>query len=106
IVVLLLGARSMAFQVASPALRALQADIVPENVRGRLIGVLESMSAMGAVIGAPIGGILLDHYFAADLGLPAGLDGTLVPFAVSSMLGLAAITLVQVYIRERPARET
>lgn len=100
IVVLLLGVRSMAFQVASPALRALQADIVPENVRGRLIGVLESMSAMGAVVGAPIGGILFDHFYGSDLGLPGSLDGTLVPFAVSGILGLAAITLVQVYIRE------
>ncbi|UCE92398.1 MAG: MFS transporter [Methanobacteriota archaeon] len=100
LVVLFLGLRSMAFQVASPALRALQADIVPEDVRGRLIGVLESMSALGAVIGAPIGGIIFDHFYGADIGLPGALDGTLVPFAISGALGLAAITLVQVYVRE------
>lgn len=104
-VVLLLAARSMAFQVASPALRAMQADLVPENVRGRLIGVLESMSNLGAVVGAPIGGILYDRFFAADLGLPAGLDGSIVPFAFSGVLGLAAVVLVQLYVRERSLRD-
>ena len=100
IIVLLLGARSMAFQVASPALRALQADIVPEHIRGRLIGVLESMSAVGAVIGAPIGGLVFDQFYGKDLGLPAGLDGTLVPFAISGLLGIGTVLLVQFYVRE------
>ncbi|HIH01238.1 TPA: MFS transporter [Thermoplasmata archaeon] len=105
VVVLLLAARSMSFQVASPALRALQADLVPENVRGRLIGVLESMSNLGAVIGAPLGGILYDRFFAEDLGLPMGLDGSIVPFAFSGALGLMAVVLVQMLIRERSLRE-
>ncbi len=101
LVVLLLAARSMAFQVASPALRALQADLVPEKVRGRLIGVLESMSGLGAVIGAPLGGLIYDRFFAMDLGLPAGLDGSIVPFVFSGSLGIAAVLLVQRYVRER-----
>ena len=103
VIVCLLGARSMAFQVASPALRALQADIVPEHVRGRLIGVLESMSAAGAVIGAPIGGLIFDCFYGKDLGLPAGLDGSLVPFAVSGLLGIGAVVLVHKYVRETVA---
>jgi DHA1 family multidrug resistance protein-like MFS transporter len=98
-VVLLLAARSMAFQVSSPALRAMQADIVPENVRGRLIGLLESMSNFGAVLGAPLGGFLFDSFYGRDFGLPFGLDGTLVPFAISGALGIFAITMVQLYVK-------
>ncbi|HUV61828.1 MAG TPA: MFS transporter [Thermoplasmata archaeon] len=100
VIVALLAARSMAFQVASPALRALQADIVPENMRGRLIGVLESMSAIGAVVGAPLGGLMFDHFYGRDLGLPLNLDGTLVPFVISGALGIMAVTMVQMYVRE------
>ncbi len=100
VIVALLGARSMAFQVASPALRALQADIVPENMRGKLIGVLESMSAVGAAVGAPLGGLIFDYFYGRDMGLPFALDGTLVPFAISGVLGIVAITMVQVYVRE------
>lgn len=105
LVVLLLAARSMAFQVASPALRAMQADLVPENVRGRLIGMLESMSNLGAVVGAPLGGLIYDRFFAEDLGLPLGLDGSVVPFVFSGALGLAAVLLVQTYVRERSLKE-
>ena len=100
LIVCLLGARSMAFQVASPALRALQADVVPEHARGRLIGVLESMSALGAVVGAPIGGLIFDQFYGLEMGLPFELDGTLIPFAVSGLLGIGAVTLVQLYVRE------
>lgn len=101
VTVLFLAMRSMAWQVSSPALRALQADTVPENVRGRLIGMLESMSNFGSVLGAPIGGVLLDRYYGLDLGLPAPFDGTMIPFLISGGLGLATVTLVLVFVHER-----
>jgi DHA1 family multidrug resistance protein-like MFS transporter len=92
--------RSMAFQIASPALRALQADTVPEQVRGRLIGMLESMSNFGSVLGAPIGGLLLDAYYGVDLGLPI-IDGTMIPFFVSGGLGLFTVSLVMLFVKEQ-----
>lgn len=100
VIIVLLAARSMAFQVSSPALRALQADIVPEQVRGRLIGLLESMANMGSVIGAPLGGFLWDHFHGRDFGLPAPLDGTMVPFLVSGVMGMLTIFMVHVTIKE------
>lgn len=100
IVVIFMSLRSMAFQVASPALRALQADTVPEEVRGRLIGMLESMSNFGSVLGAPIGGLLLDVYYGVDLGLPV-INGTMIPFLVSGGLGLLTVSLVTIFVRER-----
>lgn len=100
IVVVFMSLRSMAFQVASPAMRALQADTVPEQVRGRLIGMLESMSNFGSVLGAPVGGFLLDIYFGKDLGLPV-INGTMVPFMVSGVLGLFTLSLVTTFVRER-----
>ncbi len=100
-VVVFLIMRTMAFQVASPALRALQADIVPEKVRGRLIGMLESMSNFGAVLGAPLGGYLWDAFHGRSFGLPYPLDGTMVPFVVSAVLGLTAVSLVLVFVSEK-----
>ncbi len=99
-VIIFMSLRSMAFQVASPALRALQADTVPEQVRGRLIGMLESMSNFGSVLGAPIGGLLLDAYYGVDLGLPV-IDGTMIPFFVSGGLGLFTVSLVMLFVKER-----
>jgi DHA1 family multidrug resistance protein-like MFS transporter len=100
VVVLFMALRSMAYQVASPAMRALQADTVPEEVRGRLIGMLETMSNIGSVMGAPVGGILMDVYFGKSLGLPV-IDGDMVPFFVSGCLGLFTLSLVTTFVRER-----
>lgn len=102
-VILFLTMRSMAFQVASPALRALQADVVPEEIRGRLIGMLESMSNIGSVLGAPVGGLLWDYYHTSDLGLLPFSDGTMIPFIVSGALGIFTVTLVLFLVRDRAA---
>lgn len=102
VIILLLAMRSMAFQVSSPALRALQADTVPEEVRGRLIGMLESMSNFGSVLGAPMGGLLLDAFFAKDIGLPDPFSGTMVPFLISGGLGIFTVTLVLLLVKEKP----
>lgn len=101
VVILFLSLRSMAFQVSSPALRALQADTVPEEVRGRLIGMLESMSNLGSVLGAPFGGLMLDLFYEMDLGLPSPVDGTMIPFMVSGLLGIFTVSLVQMFVKER-----
>jgi MFS family permease len=100
-VILFLALRSMAFQISSPALRALQADTVPEEVRGRLIGMLESMSNFGSVLGAPIGGLMLDVFYARDLGLPDPFSGTMVPFLISGGLGIVTVTMVMLLVREK-----
>ena len=105
IAVILLAARSMAFQVSSPALRAMQADIVPEHLRGRLIGLLESMTNAGSVIGAPLGGFLWDMFHGRDFGLPGPLDGTMVPFLLSGVIGIATITMVLFIVKERGRAE-
>jgi DHA1 family multidrug resistance protein-like MFS transporter len=106
-VLIFLVMRSMAFQVASPALRALQADIVPEAVRGRLMGMMESMMNVGSVVGAVLGGLLWDQFHEQSLGLPSPLGGTIVPFVVSGLLGISAVSLVLIYVKEtRPGIST
>ncbi|MBN1677093.1 MAG: MFS transporter [Candidatus Thermoplasmatota archaeon] len=100
LVIVFLAMRSMAFQVSSPALRALQADIVPEAIRGRLIGVLESMSNVGSVVGAIAGGLLWDYFHGIDLGLPEPFDGTVIPFVISGLLGVFTVSMVQLLVKD------
>ena len=100
-VIIFLSMRSLAWQIASPALRAMQADNVPEEVRGRQMGLLESMSNVGSVVGAPIGGFLLDLYFDVDIGLPSPITGTMIPFFVSGALGFITVSLVILLVKER-----
>ena len=100
VVIVFLAMRSMAFQVSSPALRALQADIVPESIRGRLIGVLESMSNTGSVVGAIVGGLMWDIFRGMDFGMAAPFDGTIVPFLVSGGLGVVTVSMVLFLVKE------
>lgn len=101
VAILFLAMRSMAFQVASPALRAMQADAVPSDIRGRLIGMLESMSNIGSVIGAPVGGLLWDAFSERDFGMGSFMDGTMIPFVVSGLMGLFTVSLVFLFVQER-----
>jgi len=100
-VIVFLAMRSMAFQVSSPALRALQADVVPEAIRGRLIGVLESMSNGGSVVGGVIGGLMWDYFNGMDLGMTPPFDGTMIPFVISGLLGVLTVSLVFLFVKEK-----
>lgn len=87
--------REIGLQSASPAMRALQADLVPERIRGRLIGNLHQFNNLGAALGSMVGGALWDlaggiSFSAAGFVLPARLA----PFFLSGALTTASALLV------------
>jgi DHA1 family multidrug resistance protein-like MFS transporter len=92
--------RSFAFQMSAPALKALQADLFPKELRGRLIGTTQTLFNLGAIFGALIGGalysVLMDVSSLPLLSIP----GVAVPFIISSLLGITTTSLVLVYVRE------
>ncbi|MFQ5838198.1 MAG: MFS transporter [Thermoplasmata archaeon] len=97
--------RSFAFQMSAPALKALQADLFPPSLRGRLIGTTHTLFNLGAIFGAPLGGFLYD-LFKDTASLPyILLPGVALPFLISSLLGITTTSLVLLYVREtRKAR--
>jgi MFS family permease len=104
----ILGFRFFAFQISQPALRALQADIIPAAVRGKLIGLMQTMFNIGAIIGAPVGGALYMAFQGNVLGFsPFTFPGEGVPFIISAILGFITLTLILLYVREpKKARKT
>lgn len=97
----MLGFRFFAFQISQPAMRALQADVIPRPIRGRLIGLMQTMFNIGAIVGAPIGGALYMAFEGNTLGLsPLTFPGEGFPFIISSILGLISLTLILLYVRE------
>ena len=85
--------RSLGINVAMPASRALRADLVPAKVRGKLFGRLQAF-----FYGGMIGGVILGPwiYYSYGLGLP---------FFISGTLGLAALALLLIFVKE-PPRQT
>ncbi len=94
-------AQSAAMSSSQPAMRAIQADVVPWNLRGKLFGTIQAFFNAGATIG-PIAGGALYAYFSLIL-LPLGpfiIEGLVVPFWLASILGLIGAYLLWKYVEE------
>ncbi|MBE0525708.1 MAG: MFS transporter [Candidatus Thorarchaeota archaeon] len=100
--------QSAAMSSSQPAMRAIQADVVPWNLRGKLFGTIQAFFNAGATIGPIVGGALF-AYFSLIL-IPLGpfiLEGLVVPFWLASGLGLIGAFLLWKYVEEtRPVQIT
>ncbi|MGA1793079.1 MAG: MFS transporter [Thermoplasmatota archaeon] len=95
--------KDMGRQIAMPATRSLQADLVPEKIRGRLIGTIQAWSNIGAVMGPIAGGLIWDitngrMYDLVIMDLP----GDTIAFLLSALMGIVAALLVHRYVYEPP----
>ncbi len=88
-------------QVAQPATRALQADIVPTRIRGRLIATIQAISNVGATIGPILGGLVWDMTHEREYSIWfMELPGYSIPFLISAFMGIIAALLVQRFVHE------
>jgi DHA1 family multidrug resistance protein-like MFS transporter len=94
-------AQSAALSSSQPAMRAIQADIVPWNLRGKLFGTIQAFFNAGATIGPIAGGALFAYFSLIVLQLgPLQIDGVVVPFWLASILGIIGAFLIWRYIEE------
>jgi len=98
--------QSAAMSSSQPAMRAIQADVVPWNLRGKLFGTIQAFFNAGATVGPIVGGALF-AYFSLIL-IPIGpliIEGLVVPFWLASALGLIGAFLLWKYVDEtRPVK--
>ena len=93
--------QSAAMASSQPAMRAIQADVVPWNLRGKMFGTIQAFFNAGATIGPIVGGALFAYF--SLVVLPVGpflLDGLVVPFWIASVLGLIGAYLLWKYVEE------
>lgn len=101
--------RSLGINVSMPAGRALRADLVPAKIRGKLFGRFSAFFNAGMVAGALLGPWLF-YEFQNEKFRIEWLGGLIVkgiglPFFVSGILGLAALVLLLVFVREPQRKE-
>ncbi len=100
--------RSFGHNVAMPANRALNADIIPERVRGRLFGRLAAFFSFGAILGPILSTWLYEVYRFQSFQVPwlgnLTVRGAGFPFFVSSAIGLFSLFLLLAFVEE-PKRE-
>jgi len=96
--------RSFGHNVAMPASRALNADLIPEKVRGKLFGRLAAFFSLGAVLGPVLSTLIYDAYRYQVFEVPwlgnLIVRGAGFPFFVSSSVGLFSLLLLLVFVEE------
>ena len=96
--------RSLGFNVSMPAFRALRADLVPPEVRGRMFGLFGTAFTAGSVIGPILGTWIYDTYrFTTFDVLGLAVPGYGVPFIINSVLGVLTTTMIMLMIKEPSA---
>lgn len=99
--------QNAAMSASQPALRAIQADVVPWNLRGKLFGTIQAFFNAGATIGPIAGGAL--YAFFSLVMIPVGplvIDGVVLPFWIASSLGLFGAFLLWKYVDETSPTKT
>ena len=76
-----------------PSAMGMVGDLMPENQRGRWVGIISASYAAGFIFGPLIGGILYDGW------------GYSAPFVISAIMGILAFIAATVYVPETMQRE-
>lgn len=102
--VALYSTRAAAFNIMSPAYRALQADLVPKKLRGRVFGTVQSLFNIGAA-SSPLGGYLYEISAKWTFNIFGYIvPGVAVSFWLSTAIGLFTTILFILYVIE-PTKE-
>ncbi len=100
--------RAFGHNVAMPASRALNADLIPREVRGKLFGRLAAFFSLGAILGPILSTLIYDFYRFQVFEVPwlgnLVVRGAGIPFFISSAIGLFSLFLLLVFVEE-PRRE-
>ncbi len=97
--------RTASFNITSPAYRALQADLVPKKIRGKVFGTVQSLFNFGAAV-APFGGYIYQvtaNWWLNILGYL--VPGVAVAFWLSAIIGVFSTILFILFIPEPKEKE-
>ena len=87
-----------------PASRALNADLIPEKMRGKLFGRMRAFFSLGAVVGPILSTLIYDRYRFQTFVIPwignLNVRGAGIPFLISSVVGLFSLFLVLKFVEE------
>jgi len=96
--------RAFGHNIAMPAARALNADLIPEKVRGKLFGRLAAFFSLGAILGPVLSTWIYDAYRFSTFNISwlgnLTLRGAGIPFLISSTIGLFSLFLLMALVEE------
>jgi MFS family permease len=96
--------RAFGHNISMPASRALNADLIPERVRGKLFGRLAAFFSLGAILGPILSTLVYDAYRFDVFIIPwlgnLTVRGAGIPFFISGFIGLFSLFLLLALVKE------
>ncbi len=90
-------ARVAAFNISRPVMQALQADITPKTIMGRVFGLQQAFSNIGMFVGPIIGSYLYYEYRKTTF---LNMPGLTLPFIISGLIGYITLILFALFVSE------
>lgn len=98
---LLMALMSLVFGLSMPAMRALQADLAPRELRGTIFGAQQLLFNGGVLAGALLGGWLAQTAAQTRVAIAgASLTGYITPFWTAGALGATTTAIFALYVEE------
>jgi len=96
--------RSFGHNISMPASRALRADLIPEEIRGKLFGRLGAFFSLGAILGPVLSTWIYAMFRYETFEVPwlgnLAVRGAGFPYFVSSLIGLVSLALLLAFVEE------
>ncbi|MFX0013346.1 MAG: MFS transporter [Promethearchaeota archaeon] len=93
--------------IHQPSFRALQSQLIPEEVRGKEFGIVQALFNFGSVLGPIIGGALYDQYLNVTFTLNGVVFlGAGVTFALAGFFGIIGSITLLLFVNSSDYRET
>ncbi len=104
--VLALIAFMMAFSIGMPIMRALQSELVGQEIRGTVFGVQQLFFNVGVVVGAMAGSYLVSVYAPTTVNLfGLELTGYIIPFWAAGVITVLTTVIFALYVKEPEVRQ-
>ncbi|MFW9992314.1 MAG: MFS transporter [Candidatus Odinarchaeota archaeon] len=103
LLLVLITLRRFMASIMQPSFRALQSDMIPEEIRGKEFGTVQAMYNLGSIIGPVLGGYLYDLFFMVKIDLGNGLEfiGSGITFVFSGMLAIMASLVILAFVGKK-----
>jgi DHA1 family multidrug resistance protein-like MFS transporter len=106
-VVIIFATQRFLWSIFQPSFRAMQSDFVPEEVRGKEFGTVQSLFNLGSTIGPIIGGAIYDAFLLVEFNIGDIIYyGVGFSFACAGIISVISSFFLLIFIKPKKQEQT
>lgn len=101
-VIIMFATQRFLWSIFQPSFRAMQSDLVPQEVRGKEFGIVQAFFNLGSTIGPIIGGIVYDTFLGDQFNFwGISYYGVGITFALTGILSIIGSLFLLIFIKTK-----